>query len=89
MASDFDFIGGHYLRSIDAEEVEIGVLFTSRVRRIAARTVVIVTFNQPNRELVQTLNPGNRYQVHMIGDVRGRNGIMNAIHSGAALARQI
>ena len=89
MSSDFDFIGGHYLRSIDAEEVEIGVLFTSRVRRIAAKTVVIVTFNQPNRELVQTLNPGNRYQVHMIGDVRGRNGIMNAIHSGAALARRI
>lgn len=89
MSSDFDFIGGHYLRSIDAEEVEIGVLFTSRVRRIPARTVVIVTFNQPNRELVQTLNPGNRYQVHMIGDVRGRNGIMNAIHSGAALARRI
>lgn len=89
MSSDFDFIGGHYLRSIDAEEVEIGVLFTSRVRRLAAKTVVIVTFNQPNRELVQTLNPGNRYQVHMIGDVRGRNGIMNAIHSGAALARRI
>lgn len=89
MSSDFDFIGGHYLRAIDDDEVEIGVLFTPRVRRVPAKTVVFVTFNQPNRELVTTLDPGNRYQVHLIGDVQGRSGIMNAIHGGAALARRI
>ncbi|MBM4203964.1 MAG: FAD-dependent oxidoreductase [Gammaproteobacteria bacterium] len=89
MSSDFDFFGGHYLRRIDAEEVEIGVLFTPRVRRITAKTVVVVTFNQPNRDLVTALNPGNRYQVHLIGDVQGRTGIMNAIHGGAEVARRI
>ena len=89
MSSDFDFIGGHHLQAIGDDFVEIGVLYTPRVRRLPASTVVIVTFNQPNRELVSALQPGNRYQVHMIGDVRGRNGIMNAIHSGAALGRKL
>ncbi len=89
MSSDFDFVGGHYLRRIDADEIEVGVLFTPRVRRIKAKTVVIVTFNQPNRDLVTALNPGNRYQMHLIGDVQGRSGIMNAIHGGAEVARRI
>ena len=89
MSGNFDFIGGHYLRGIEADAVEIGVLFTERVRRMPARTVVIVGFNQPSRELVETLVPGNRWQVHVIGDVQGRSGIMNAIHSGAALGRAL
>lgn len=89
MSSDFDFIGGHYLRRIDADEVEIGVLFTPRVRRVPAKTVVVVSFNQPNRDLVTALNPGNRYQMHLIGDVQGRSGIMNAIHGGAEVGRRI
>lgn len=89
MSSDFDFIGGHYLRRIDADEVEIGVLFTPRVRRVPAKTVVVVSFNQPNRDLVSALNPGNRYQMHLIGDVQGRSGIMNAIHGGAEVGRRI
>jgi 2,4-dienoyl-CoA reductase-like NADH-dependent reductase (Old Yellow Enzyme family) len=89
MSGNFDFVGGHYLRSIDAEGVEIGVLFTPRVHRLAAATVIIVTFNEPNRELVTTLDPGNRYQVRVIGDVQGRSGIMNAIHGGAEVGRLI
>ncbi|MCP5179847.1 MAG: FAD-dependent oxidoreductase [Pseudomonadales bacterium] len=89
MSSDFDFIGGHYLRAITSDAVEIGVLYTPRVRRLPAATVVVVSFNEPNRELVTTLNPGNRYGVHLAGDVQGRNGIMNAIHSGAALGRRL
>jgi 2,4-dienoyl-CoA reductase-like NADH-dependent reductase (Old Yellow Enzyme family)/thioredoxin reductase len=89
MSGNFDFVGGHYLRRIDGEAVEIGVLFTDRVRRLPASTVVLVGFNQPSRELAETLVPGNRWQVHLIGDVQGRSGIMNAIHSGAALGRAL
>lgn len=88
LSGDFDFIGGHYLRAINPQEVEIGVLFTQRSRRLPARTVVLVTFNEPNRALAEAL-AGDGYSPHLIGDVRGRNSIMTAIHAGAELARAI
>jgi hypothetical protein len=88
MSGDFDFIGGHYVRGINPQEVEIGVLFTERSRRIAARTVVMVSFNEPNRELAEAL-AGDGYTPHLIGDVRGRNSIMSAIHGAAQLGRSI
>ncbi|NKB98743.1 MAG: NAD(P)-binding protein [Pseudomonadales bacterium] len=88
MDSDFDFIGGHYLREIGAREVDIGVLFTQRVRTIPAKTVILVTHNEPNRELAKALE-GADIEVHQIGDIQGRNNIRNAIHSAALLGRAI
>jgi len=85
---NFDFIGGHYLQQIDDDKVDIGVLFTDRRRSIAAQTVVFVGYNEPNRLLWQSLQ-GNGPAAHMIGDVRGRNSIMSAIHAGAELGRSI
>ena len=85
---DFDFIGGHYLQQIDDDKVDIGVLFTDRRRSISAQTVVFVGYNEPNRSLWQSLQ-GNGPTAHMIGDVRGRNSIMSAIHAGAELGRSI
>ena len=87
-SGNFDFIGAHSLHEITSDEVEIGVLFTDRVRKLNAKTVVFVGFNEPNRELWQSLQ-GNGPPSHMIGDVRGRNSIMSAIHAGNALGRQI
>lgn len=87
-SGDFNFIGAHHLLSITPEEVEIGVLFTDRSRRLPAKTVVFVGFNEPNRELWQSLQ-GNGPPSHMIGDVRGHNSILSAIHAGNALGRQI
>ena len=88
MSGDFDFVGGHYLREIRDGEVDIGVLFTDRVRTVAAHTVVIVGFNEPNRGLAHELADCG-VPVHQIGDVQGRNNIRNAIHSGATLGRAI
>jgi hypothetical protein len=88
MSGDFDFIGGHYLRSINPDAVEIGVLFTERVRRVPARTVVLVGYNEPNRDLAVEL-AGSDIPVHLIGDVSGRSSIMTAIHAAAALGRSI
>ena len=85
---NFDFIGGHYLQQIDDDKVDIGVLFTDRRRSIAAQTVVFVGYNEPNRSLWQSLQ-GNGPTAHMVGDVRGRNSIMSAIHAGAELGRSI
>ncbi len=90
MSGAFDFIGGHHLRAIRADEVEIGVPFTERLRTIPAATVVIVTYGHPNRELGEYLaaEPG-RWRLHSIGDVTGTNGILPAIHQAAATARSI
>jgi hypothetical protein len=87
-SGDFDFIGGHYLRDITTTDVHVGVLFTDRDRAIPARTVVLVTYNQPNRELADVL-AAKGVRVHLIGDVRGRNSLMSAIHGAAKLGRII
>jgi len=85
MGSDFDFIGGHHLRRITPETVEIGVAWTERSRTVDADTVVLSGFSMPNRELVSELAERG-VRAHMIGDVLGRNDMMSAIHSGAELA---
>ncbi len=88
MSGAFDFIGGHHVRQITDDGVEIGVLFTDRSRWLAARTVVIVTHNHPNRELAEILADEGRV-IHLVGDVRGDNTIMQAIHQAADVARGI
>jgi 2,4-dienoyl-CoA reductase-like NADH-dependent reductase (Old Yellow Enzyme family) len=90
MSGEFDFIGGHHLREIRADAVDIGVAFTERVRTIPARTVVFVTYGHPNRELGEHLaaHPGP-WQIHQIGDVTGSSGLLPAIHQAAALARSL
>ena len=69
----------------------IGVPFTERVRTVAARTVVLVTYNHPNRELAEYLSrgAGSAARIHLVGDVTGSNGIRPAIHQAAAVARAI
>jgi 2,4-dienoyl-CoA reductase-like NADH-dependent reductase (Old Yellow Enzyme family) len=90
MGSNFDFIGGHHLVGIKGDEVIIGVPFTERVRAVPARTVVLVTYNHPNRELAEYLADGaETCPTHLIGDVTGTNGILPAIHQAAAVARVI
>ncbi len=88
MSGEFDFVGGHYVREIRDDEVDIGVLFTPRVRTLKANTVVLVTYNAPNRQLAGELN-AKGFNTHQVGDVQGRNSIYNAIHSGAQLGRKI
>lgn len=85
---NFEFIGNHYVRAINEDSVDIGVLFTERVRNVPAKTVVFVGYNAPNRDLWHYLQ-GNGPKAHMIGDVRGRSSIMSAIHAGNELGRRI
>ena len=88
MSGDFDFIGGHYLQAIGEDEVVIGVPFTERRRVLPARTVVVVSYNHPNRELADHLGDGD-WNVHLIGDVTGSNGVLPAIHQASAVARAL
>ena len=90
MSGAFDFIGGHCLRVIRTDAVDIGVAFTERVRTIEAATVVIVTYGHPNRELGELFAGESRsWRTHRIGDVTGTNGIQSAIHQAAELARAL
>jgi hypothetical protein len=60
------------------------------VRRIPAKTVVLVSFNQPNRDLAEQLATRfSNVKIHLVGDVRGRNSMMTAIHEAAEVARAI
>lgn len=90
MSGAFDFIGGHHLREIRPDAVDIGVAFTDRVRTVPASTVVIVTYGHPNRELGEYLavEPGP-WTVHRVGDVTGTNGVLPAIHQAAQVARSL
>ncbi len=88
MGKDFDFIGGHYLQNVEQGAVQIGVPFTPRSRTIRASTVVVVSLNTPNRELVEVMRRMGR-PVHLVGDALGRHDIMSAIHGGAEVARAI
>lgn len=87
-SGDFDFIGGHYIRAITKDGVELGVQYTERSRSIEASLVVFVGFNEPNRELAKALS-AQSVPHHLIGDVRGRNSLMSALHAGASLGREI
>lgn len=87
-SSDFDFIGGHYLKGINPDGVDIGVLFTERQRNLEANTVVFVGYNEPNRDLWQTLD-AQGHTAHLLGDVRGRNSILSAIHAGRKLGNSL
>jgi 2,4-dienoyl-CoA reductase-like NADH-dependent reductase (Old Yellow Enzyme family) len=87
-APGFRFLGGRYLRRITADAVDVGVAFTERSEQLDARLVILVGFNEPNRELAQAL-VGAGLECHQIGDILGRNSIMNAIHAGAALGRRL
>ena len=90
MSGDFDFIGGHHLLAIQPEEVAIGVAFTERRRIIPAATVVIVSYGNPNRELAEHLDIADTpWQVHLVGDVTGTNGVLPAIHQAAAVGRAL
>ncbi len=88
MDGDFDFIGGHHLLRITPDAVEIGVLFTERLRRIEADTVVVIGFHQPNRDLVEPLREGTR-PVHLVGNILGRNDLMSALHSASELVETL
>jgi 2,4-dienoyl-CoA reductase-like NADH-dependent reductase (Old Yellow Enzyme family) len=88
MSADFEFFGGHYLRKISVDAVHAGVLFTERDWVIPANTVILVSHNQPNRGLAEELEALGR-PAHLVGDVRGRNSVMSAIHAAGELGRSI
>ena len=50
--------------------------------------MVLVGYNEPNRDLAEALTEAG-VSHYLIGDARGRNSIMTAIHDGANLGRTL
>ena len=90
MSGDFDFIGGHYLQGITPDEVIIGVPFTERCGpcRRAPSCSSPTTTRTASWPSTSAYEPGP-WNVHLVGDVTGTNGIRPAIHQAAAVARAI
>ncbi len=71
-------------------------LGTYRERSFEADTVVVVSYHHCNRELadhwsanVSGQDPSPRFNLHLVGDVNGTSSIMDAIHAGARVGREI
>lgn len=86
--AQFEFFGGHYLRNIRENEVDIGVLHTERCRTVAAENVVLVLANQPNRELLEDIEKQS-IAVTCVGDINGSRDLLTAMHSASEAARSL
>jgi hypothetical protein len=71
-------------------EVEISIIHpTARgTRTLPADTVVMIGYNQPNRELADAIN-GQGVTTHVVGDASGTRALRSAIRSAGLLARSL
>jgi 2,4-dienoyl-CoA reductase-like NADH-dependent reductase (Old Yellow Enzyme family)/thioredoxin reductase len=87
-ASRVRFIPAMALREITPTAVVVRGIGNDVVDTIAADTVVIVSYHDPNRDIADHLE-GQAFNLHLAGDVNGTNSIQAAIHAASALARNL
>ena len=88
LASRVHFVPVMALREITPTEVVVRGIGNDVVDTYPADTVVIVSYHEPNRDIVDHLG-GHDFNVHLAGDVTGTSNIQAAIHAASALARRI
>ena len=90
--SGVDFVPSMAIRSIDATSISVYGLGNELERTFEADTVCIVTYHEPNDELVEYLTAGSDdlpFAVTTIGNANGTDSIQQAIHSAAWATRHI
>ena len=87
-AAGVRFVPTMALRSISPTSVTAVGLGTEMVVSYPADTVVLASYNEPNRDLADLL-VGQAFGVHVIGDAAGTSSIQAAIHGAAAIARAL
>ena len=87
-AAGVRFVPTMALRSITPTSVTAVGLGTEMVVSYPADTVVLASYNEPNRDLADLL-VGQAFGVHVIGDAAGTSSIQAAIHGAAAVARAL
>jgi len=87
-AGDFTLLINHVLVDIRPGECTVRPLPTAKIRTIPADTVVLVTSNQPNRELFDALK-GRVPHAVLVGDALSPRDMQAAIRDGHREARAI
>jgi hypothetical protein len=79
-----------YLVDITAEDVGVRLIHPTAktTHRVKADTVIMIGYNEPNRELADFL-AGNGVPVYVVGDASGTRTLKTAIHSGNAIAQRL
>ena len=85
---EFELIINHLLLDIGKGECTIRSRSGSRIRVVPADTVVLVTSNEPNRELFDELQ-GRVANVSLVGDALSPRGMQESIAEGHRAARAI
>lgn len=85
---EFELVINHLLLDIGKGECTIRSRSGQRKRVVPADTVVLVTSNEPNRELVEELK-GRVADVSIIGDALSPRGMLESIAEGHRAARAI
>jgi hypothetical protein len=77
-----------YLTDITESDVGVGLLHPTATvnERLNADTVVMLGYNEPNRELYDLLVETG-VDIHMVGDASGTRTLQAAMRSAAMLAR--
>jgi 2,4-dienoyl-CoA reductase-like NADH-dependent reductase (Old Yellow Enzyme family)/NADPH-dependent 2,4-dienoyl-CoA reductase/sulfur reductase-like enzyme len=88
VAAGVGFVPTMALRRVTSDTVEAVALGTDLVRTFPADTVVLVSYHQPNDDLVDLL-AGRGFGVHVVGNADGTDSIQAAIHGAAAVARTL
>jgi hypothetical protein len=87
-AGDFNLVINHLLVNIAPGECALRAVTGKRMRTVSADTVVLVTTNEPNRELFEALRD-KVPQVTLAGDALSPRDIQMAIRDGHRQARSI
>ena len=87
-AAGVQFVPSMALRRVTPTEVELRGIGNDLARTLAADTVVIATYHEPDAELADHLRAAG-LSVHLAGNVNGTDSIQAAIHGAAAIARGI
>ena len=86
----FTFIANSYISEITGDDVEVRLALNvnSMPVRYAADTVVMVGFNESNRDLVDYYQDSG-FAVHVVGDADGTRQLQPAIAGGATVGRAV
>ena len=86
----FTFVAASYLSEITRDDVEVRLALNviSVPVRYPADTVVMVGFNESNRDLLDYYQ-NSPFAVHVVGDANGTRQLQPAIGGGAAVGRAV
>lgn len=82
------FIPSMALREVTPTHVIVRGIGNDLVRSLAADTVVIATYHEPNSDIAQYLRNAG-LEVYLVGNVTGTDTIQAAVHGAAAIAREL